>query len=278
MERPQPLDTLTPEEAQNLNGLVFDLDDTVLDHGSLSESAYCALFRLRESGLRLIACTGRPAGWAELVLRQWPIDAAIAENGAVGLVKHSQVAAVSRIVRLFPTNITEAEVEQEKLRSLAREFVARFPEAALADDNAARWTDVTIDIGEHRIVGAETISAMRSEASALGLTTFVSSVHLHLSGRAVDKALGTLRLLETGFGESRESACRVYAFVGDSGNDASAFATFRTTFGVANVMKYLAALPNPPKFVTKGAMGSGFAELALRLTSFRSWPSSRSTH
>lgn len=270
MALPHPIDRLSPEDARELNGLVFDLDDTVLDHGALTEAAYSALFRLRDSGLRLIACTGRPAGWAEVVLRQWPIDAAIAENGAVGLVKRHVLHGVSPVETLFPTNRAQGNVDRDKLRGLAQEFVERFPEAALADDNAARWTDVTIDIGEHRNVGAETIAQMRREALAHGLTTFVSSVHLHLCVSAVDKATGTFALLEAGFGESRESASRRYAFVGDSGNDASAFSAFRTTFGVANVMKYLAVLPNPPKFVTKAAMGSGFAELASCLTALRS--------
>jgi len=54
---------LSPAEARSLSGLIFDLDDTLLDHGALTEAAYSALFRMREAGLRLIACTGRPAGW-----------------------------------------------------------------------------------------------------------------------------------------------------------------------------------------------------------------------
>ena len=76
----KPLDALTAPEALALRGLVFDLDDTLLDHGALSEEAYGALFRLRASGLRLIACTGRPAGWGEILQRQWPVNATVVEN------------------------------------------------------------------------------------------------------------------------------------------------------------------------------------------------------
>src|SRR5262249_59883715 len=74
------------DEARRLTGVVFDLDDTLLDHGELAEAAYRALFRLREAGLRLVACTGRPAGWGEVLARQWPIDAVVVENGAVAFV------------------------------------------------------------------------------------------------------------------------------------------------------------------------------------------------
>lgn len=269
MSVPRPLVALSVDEARCLQGLIFDLDDTLLDHGALTEAAYSALFRMRKVGLRLVACTGRPAGWSDVLLRQWPIDAAVAENGAVALVKVPNENGVSRIERLFPTNIETTRAERDELLGIARSFIDRFPDAAFADDNAARWTDVAIDIGEHRKVGAETIAIMRAEAKAQGVSTFVSSVHLHLSFNASDKASGTLRLLETRFGESRELACIQNAFVGDSGNDASAFSAFQTTIGVANVMKYLSSLPDPPKFITEKLMGSGFAELASRLVALR---------
>src|SRR5471030_636438 len=69
-----------------LRGLLFDLDDTLLDHSQLSEAAYSALFRLREAGFESYAVTGRPAGWAAVIARQWPIDGAVAENGALAFV------------------------------------------------------------------------------------------------------------------------------------------------------------------------------------------------
>lgn len=267
---PRSLDEVTADEARSLSGLVFDLDDTILDHGELTEVAYSALFRLRESGLRLVACTGRPAGWAEVLLRQWPIDAAVAENGAVALLKIRKALGAAQITTLFPTNFTEVKDSRRGLVELAQSLVERFPEAALADDNAARWTDVTIDIGEHRKVGAETIARMRAEATDRGLLTFVSSVHMHLVSGAGDKASGTLRLLEEKFGESSFVACRANAFVGDSGNDASAFSAFHLTFGVANVMNHLEHLPDPPKFMTENPRGLGFSELADRLVFLRS--------
>lgn len=266
---PRPLIELSVDEAQRLQGLIFDLDDTVLDHGALTETAYSALFRLRKVGLRLIACTGRPAGWSEVLLRQWPIDAAVAENGAVALVKVLNENQSTCTETLFPTNIDAARAQREELLRLARSLVDRFPDTALADDNAARWTDVTIDIGEHRKVGAETIAAIRAEILPRGVFTFTSSIHMHLSFNAGDKASGTLRLLQTRFGESREVACSNNAFVGDSGNDASAFSAFRTTVGVSNVRKYLSILPDLPKFITENPMGMGFSELASRLATLR---------
>jgi HAD superfamily hydrolase (TIGR01484 family) len=266
---PRPLVAMSADEARHLQGLIFDLDDTVLDHGALTEAAYAALFRLQKVGLRLIVCTGRPAGWSEVLLRQWPIDAAVAENGAVALVKVPNENRPSRIETLFPTNMETMRDERDKLLRIARSFVDRFPDTAFADDNSARWTDVAIDIGEHRKVGAETIVAIRADAMSRGVSTFVSSIHMHLSFNSGDKASGALQLLETRFGESREVACSVNAFVGDSGNDASAFSAFQTTIGVENVTKYLSSLPDPPKFITENPMGMGFSELAARLVALR---------
>jgi hypothetical protein len=268
---PRGLVALPAEAARDLAGLVFDLDDTLLDHGLLTEGAYAALFRLRELGLRLVACTGRPAGWAEILVGQWPIDAAVAENGAVALIKEAppERGRAARVVAVFPSDPASARARRADLLALGEALVARFPDAALADDNAARWTDVTLDIGEHRRVRPEDIAALRAEAAARGVATLQSSVHLHLTFETADKATGTLRLLAERFGEDPAVARRRYAFVGDSGNDAAAFAAFATTVGVANVRPYLPRLPVPPVYITPSPMGCGFAELASRLMELR---------
>ena len=77
-----PIADLTIQEAAKLRVLLFDLDDTFLDGTRLGEAAFRSLALLRESGLALVAVTGRPSGWGEVIARQWPIDAAVTENGA----------------------------------------------------------------------------------------------------------------------------------------------------------------------------------------------------
>lgn len=269
---PLALAAMKADEARGLVGLVFDLDDTLLDHGELTEVAYASLFRLREAGMRLVACTGRPGGWAEVLVRQWPLDAAIAENGAVALVKERRPVGAPRVRFVFPEDRAAAGSRCAELRALAEELCRRFPTVALADDNHARFTDVTLDIGEHCRAPVEDVAAMRAEATRRGVHTLASSVHLHLSFDPADKATGTLRLLEAAFGEDPSRARRTHAFVGDSGNDAAAFAAFTTTIGVANVRAYLQSLPVPPKYVTQAAMGRGFAELATTLVELRVHP------
>jgi hypothetical protein len=243
--------------------VVFDLDDTLLDHGALSEAAYGALFRLREAGLRLFACTGRPAGWGEVIQRQWPVDATVVENGAVALVGEGRALdGAARTARA-------ARGRRAELLELAEELTRRFPATALADDNDARWTDVTLDIGEHRSVPAEQVQEMRALAHARGVRTLQSSVHLHLTREVDDKATGAVRLLVERFGEDPTRALARHAFVGDSANDGAAFAAFTLTFGVANVRGHLGRLSVPPRFVSPSPMGRGFAEIAARLVALR---------
>jgi hydroxymethylpyrimidine pyrophosphatase-like HAD family hydrolase len=262
----RPLDQLSAEEARGLSGVVFDLDDTVLDHGALTEPAYGALFRLREAGLRRIACTGRPAGWGEIVQRQWPVDATVTENGAVAWVRE---AKTGRAVIVDGVSPAIRSARRQALRGMAEAIVARFPETGLADDNGARVTDVTLDIGEHRRVSRDVVEAMHTMARARGVRSFHSSVHLHLTFETEDKASGTIGLISRHFGEDPTAARARYAFVGDSANDGAAFGAFLTTFGVANVAAHLGGISVAPRYVALEPMGRGFAAIASRLAALR---------
>jgi HAD superfamily hydrolase (TIGR01484 family) len=265
------LSALDAAEVTRLAGVVFDLDDTLLDHGELFEPAFRALFRLREVGLRLVACTGRPAGWGEVLARQWPIDAVVVENGAIAfLVEPATATTTRRVTIVDPLAPIARRARRAILLQLAEEIIARFPEAGMADDNDARRTDVTLDIGEHRRVGPDTIRAISVLARTRGVRTLVSSIHLHLTLETDDKASGTIRLLVEHFGEDATGARLRHAFVGDSANDAAAFAAFNLTFGVQNVQDHLRGLTVPPRYVAPAPRGRGFAAIAARLCAIRS--------
>jgi len=257
----RPLTELSRDEAARLEGLLFDLDDTLLDHGRLTEAAYSALFRLRESDLRLVAVTGRPAGWGEIIARQWPIDAAVTENGAVAL--HRVDPGLRRI-----DAVGEEERRSRRIRiaEIVAAICAAHPELYPADDVGARVSDFTFDIGEQRKVAPEIVRAVTTLARELGARTHLSSVHLHLTLDADDKATGTLRVLAQLWETDPTVARFRFAFIGDSENDAACFAAFRTTLGVRN----FAGRPTVgPRFLTTGARGAGFAEAAARLVELR---------
>jgi hypothetical protein len=257
------VELLSESTARSLEAVVFDLDDTVLDHGALGEAAYRALFRLREAGLELFACTGRPAAWAEIVARQWPVRGAVAENGAVAWARTDHGLEL-----LDPVEPSVRAARRTELEQVTRALRTAFPELTLADDNGGRRTDVTFDVGEHRTVAPDTVRAARALAQSLGVRTFVSSVHLHLTLDTHDKASG-FAALSRRLGRSPVTALRRALYVGDSGNDAAAFAAFGVTVGVANVRPWLGRLTIPPRFVTRSEMGAGFAEVAAIVARLR---------
>ena len=252
-----PLSSFTAARARALVGLLFDLDDTLLTHGVLTKPAYDALWAMRDAGLRLVAVTGRPSGWGEVLVRQWPIDGAVTENGAVHVVRDGAGAAVRDAC-----SREEREDRRARLAGIVRRVAEVVPEAKLTDDASARRSDVTWDIGERESLPVPRVDLIASEIVAAGARTTRSSVHIHATFDPDDKASGTLRFLAETFGEDPGRAVYRYAFVGDSGNDAACFAAFKTTVGVANVASALRGLVVPPAFVTSGAMGEGFAELA----------------
>lgn len=260
----RPLSELPLERARALRGLVFDLDDTFLVGGALDPRALDSLFAMRDAGLALHACTGRPALWAELALRQWPIDSATAENGAVFYVRRGD-----RVERRDRLSAEARRRRRAELMAIGGRVLSDRPEIAFADDNDARLTDVTIDVGEHARVPADVVRALERRARAEGARTFTSSVHLHLTFDADDKASGALRAIAATSGDDATGARSAFAYVGDSGNDAAAFAAFDCTVGVANVRSHLSRLIVPPRWVCARARAEGFAELAATLVRAR---------
>jgi HAD superfamily hydrolase (TIGR01484 family) len=236
--------------------MLFDLDDTVLSHGLLTRAAYDALWALRDAGLKLVAVTGRPSGWGAVLARQWPVDGCVTENGAVFVVRDR---AGVEVVDSCPD--AERAARRARLERLVEEVRVAVPESTLTDDVTARRSDVTWDVGERERLPEPRIAAIVSLAERAGARTLRSSVHLHATFDADDKATGAIRFCASHLSEDGGAARSRFAFVGDSGNDAACFATFRTTFGVANVRSSLGRLAIPPRYVASLPMGEGFAEI-----------------
>jgi hypothetical protein len=146
---------------------------------------------------------------------------------------------------------------------------AAVPEARPTDDVNARRSDVTWDVGERFRLSDERVAGIVGEIEAAGARWTRSSVHLHATFDVDDKASGAVRFCVRELGEDAAAALVRFAFVGDSGNDASCFAAFRTTFGVANVQASLPRLSVPPRYIASQAMGEGFAEVAREILRHR---------
>jgi hydroxymethylpyrimidine pyrophosphatase-like HAD family hydrolase len=260
----KPLSALAPDEARRLRGLLFDLDDTLLSHGVLTRAAYDALWTLRDAGLALVAVTGRPSGWGEVIVRQWPVDGCVTENGAVHLVREGRGVA-----RIDACDEAERHARTARLAQLVERVRAVVPEARLSDDSHARVSDVTWDIGELVTLPPDRVRLVVAEIERAGARSTQSSVHLHATYDLDDKASGAIRFCERRLGVPPDAAVVRFAFAGDSGNDAACFAAFRTTFGVANVVRSVSRLSLTPRYVAAGEMGDGFAEIAAAILAAR---------
>ena len=126
--------------------VLTDIDDTLTDHGRLPAASYMAMERLQQAGLIVIPVTGRPAGWCDLIARQWPVDGVVGENGAF-YFRH--LDAERRMLRALcqgrrhPSGRARLKLDRHRERCWRR-----CRAAAVASDQAYREADLAIDFCE----------------------------------------------------------------------------------------------------------------------------------
>ncbi|MGD8698262.1 MAG: HAD family hydrolase [Gemmatimonadales bacterium] len=260
----RPLAELEPSLCRTLIGVAFDIDDTVTRGGRLELPAFQALHQLAAAGLRLIAVTGRPLGWADVVVHHWPIDAAVGENGA-GWVWRDGRTPREGYFDSEEVRDSYAELFERVRRRVQREL----PNVKLTVDQRARRCDLAFDVGETMQLAAEEIDRLVAIIEDEGARSAVSSVHAHAQPGDWDKASGIERAARDALGIDMAKQRERWLFIGDSGNDAAAFAYFPVSVGVGNVRRSLLRLPTPPRFVTRLDRGRGFAEMAQYVLSAR---------
>lgn len=259
----QPLSAFAAQARRAIRGVLCDIDDTLTNGGKLTSAAYAALEQLQRAGLLVVPITGRPAGWCDQIARLWPADGVVGENGAF-YFRYDQAKRVMQ--RRFVDDDTARAAHRRRLAAIRDQIVAAVPGCAVAADQHYRETDLAIDYCEDvaplPLETAERIAAlMRTE----GLTAKISSIHVNGWLGAYDKLAMTKLLFAEVFKISPDMLRQEFAFAGDSPNDAPMFSFFEYSVGVANVARFAGRLEPEPKYVTRGAAGAGFAELAAQL-------------
>ena len=257
----RPVAELSARECARVRVVAFDLDDTLLTDGLLIPSVYAALGSLGE-GVTLVAVTGRPLGYGEVLARLFPIAGVVVENGSLS-VRRTETGA------LAVTDPVPLEARRARLAALAvvesaiREAV---PSARYSDDMPLRRSELTFDVGERWHMPEPEIARMMAIIRRHGAWATRSSVHVHATYDRTSKAEGLLRFVRQLDPAVDAGAWRHrILYVGDSGNDASCFAGFPLSVGVANVRAAAASLTVLPRFVTRAPQGLGFQELAEHL-------------
>ena len=246
-----------------IEGLVCDLDDTLTRDGTLELEAVDALHRARQVGMRLLLVSGRPLGWTDVLARLLPVDAAIGENGAGWAYRNGRMLELG-----YYHDEATREHHRRQLSEVRERVRADLPEVRCASDQEARRCDLAFDVGEEVDCDETTVKEIAEIIEEFGLRATVSTVHVHAIPGEWDKASGTEKAFRDVFGT--ELPYERFAFVGDSPNDESAFASFPCSIGVANVRPFLPQLMHAPKFITQKDRGRGFAEVVDAVVGSRS--------
>ena len=253
--------------------LCFDVDDTITWQGALPEPAALALYAARQAGLALVAVTGRSFCWAELLLRFFRLDAAIAETGGVALVRGNDHIEV-----LHHEDDVAARAEAARKRAEAAAKVLREVKTArLSLDNAGRLHDTAFDLVEDGApVSPQDAALMRAILEEEGLHVAQSSVHINAFAFGpkgpFDKATMLDRVLRTYFGASLAAAGEAVVYVGDSLNDGVLFARAGMSVAVGNASPHfgtLRARGQLPRFRVVDSGGHGFAAVVTALLAAR---------
>ena len=273
-----PLSDWPLAERRNIIGVFTDIDDTLTTEGAITADALASLGALKAAGLQVIPITGRPVGWSEPFalgdrsrgLAPWPVDAIVAENGAVAIVqrKNSLLLTQQKHNQLSKIYQQEPSIRADnyaRMQIVAQHIMAEVPGAQLSQDSHGRETDIAIDHSEFTHLSADKITHVVKIMQAHGMVATVSSIHINGWFGAHNKLEGARWIVRELLSRALDTERDRWVYVGDSTNDELMFAAFRHSVGVANIARFLPQIQTPPRYVTNGERGAGFAEVARAL-------------
>ena len=252
----QPLATWRP--SKSIIGVLTDIDDTLTTDGAITPDASQALARLQAAGLKVIPVTGRPVGWSVPFAQSWPVDAIVAENGAVGLTYSRAQGLHKRYQQNAETRISNFTRMQTVLAEIERSV----PGAQRSQDSAGRETDIAIDHSEFTHLPQSAIDEVVRLMHNAGMTATVSSIHINGWFGEHSKLTGARWIVRELWGCDLDAEIDRWVYVGDSTNDQVMFEHFAHSVGVANIRRFADQLTHPPRYITQGERGAGFSQLA----------------
>jgi HAD superfamily hydrolase (TIGR01484 family) len=246
-------------------GVLTDVDDTLTTNGKLLPTTLAAMGRLQAHGIALIPVTGRSTGWAQMMLAQWPVDAVIAEGGAVCIC-----AANPPLDQLRPTpgyhQLLHSSIEPKQragLLAVLDEVTRQYPQLTYSSDQAFRLVDCALNVAEFGAdVNDELIEAALKAIHAAGYAAQASSIHINAWIGRFNKGLGAKEFLEKLYADPSKHDPVAWVAIGDAPNDAGLFEVFPNSVLVANGLPHIAAFKKPPAYKTQAPYGAGFIELA----------------
>ncbi len=266
-----PLSVWPATQRRRIAGVFTDIDDTLTTNGAITADALQALDDLKRAGLLVIAITGRPSGWSEPFARDWPVDAIVAENGAVALIRTpagaASVQAPSAVRKLYQQNAETRAANFARMQAVAQRVLHKVPGTRLSQDSPGRETDIAFDHSEFTQLDAGSIGQVVQIMRGEGMSATVSSIHINGWYGDHNKLVGARWIVGELLGRDLQAEMDQWAYVGDSTNDQLMFDAFTHSVGVANIQRFASELTHFPRYVTQGERGAGFVEVASALLS-----------
>ena len=250
----------TAEERARIRTVISDVDDTITNDGLLLPEALSALYRVRESGRSTLLVTGGSAGWADIYIRQWPVDAVITESGALMLIRDEG------IIRYVENPVLKKDPTFKK----RRENVLRANEGTvLSSDQYCRLYDIAYDL---KFLTSEQKEKLEESVKDNGGRVLYSSIHANVVLGDYSKASSIENFYELYRGhigmedvEFDDFVDRAISF-GDGTNDEEMFHLIPYSVGNERVVENAGKFRYLPSHYCNMPGGIAFSEVLYDLT------------
>ena len=176
----KPISEMTPAQAAGVRYVLTDIDDTLTSFGKLTASSYSALWRLKEAGFKVVPVTGRPAGWCDCIVREWPVEGIVGENGAFAFWEEP-VGTGERPVLKAMYHPGAVRNDHPVLQGVREKALAGVPGLRDAKDQFARLFDIALDFAEEEpVLPFASAEKARDIALAEGAVAKISSIHVNV--------------------------------------------------------------------------------------------------
>jgi HAD superfamily hydrolase (TIGR01484 family) len=268
-----PLSAWPVEARRNIIGVFTDIDDTLTTEGAITPDALQGLHDLKAAGLQVVAITGRPVGWSEEFAHTWPVDAIVAENGAVALQKLHQIGQQpnkkqhKQLSKLYQQDAASRASHYARMQQVLAHIEREVPGAQRSTDSPGRETDIAIDHSEFTQLSPQRIAQVVQRMQQAGMHATVSSIHINAWYGEHNKLQGARWITQQLYGRNLDAEMDKWAYIGDSTNDQLMFEAFTHSAGVANIARFVPQLAHLPRYVAQGERGAGFAQFCAALLS-----------
>lgn len=252
-ERGIPFTAFTSSEKERMSVVVSDVDDTITSNGRLFPSALDSIWKLHESGRKIILVTGGSAGWADIYIRQWPVDYVIAESGALLLtLNKNNLGAMDVIYKVNPS------IDAKSAARFKSELLKATGDYALSSDQYARIYDIAYDKSKN---SNDSIDRIKDIVLSLGGNYAESSIHLNCWYGDYDKKDGIISFLPEISSLSVDEFISSSIYLGDSTNDQILFGFFPLSIGMHSVEDRRSDFKALPLYITREYGGDGFVAI-----------------